>query len=155
MDKLSKTERSRNMSRIRSTGTSPELQVRRFVFRHGFRYRLHGRSLPGKPDLVFPGRKKVIFVHGCFWHQHPGCREGRIPSSNQAYWEPKLNRNTARDLARRQELERSGWSCLVVWECELKQPETAGRKILAFLRDEPEPVPRQIVAEEQQPYVSE
>src|SRR5690348_9794391 len=96
-DKLSPARRSANMSKIRSKDSEPELVVRRLAFKLGYRFRLHGAKLPGKPDLVFAGRKKVIFVHGCFWHQHEGCREGRVPESNTAYWAPKLQRNIQRD----------------------------------------------------------
>lgn len=89
--------RSENMRRIRSKDTAPEMAVRSLAHRLGYRYRLHRKDIPGKPDLVFPGRRKVIFIHGCFWHQHPGCREGRPPKSNTAYWLPKLERNMERD----------------------------------------------------------
>src|SRR3954453_9489446 len=98
MDRLTPERRSENMRRIKSKDMKPELLVRRLVFGLGYRYRLHRKDLPGKPDLVFPGRKKVIFVHGCFWHQHPDCREGRPPRSNITYWKPKLARNVERDM---------------------------------------------------------
>lgn len=111
----------------------PELLVRRLVHRLGYRYRLHRKDLPGKPDLAFIGRKKAIFVHGCFWHQHPGCPEGRPPGSNQSYWEPKLQRNIERDTASIQELANRGWQTLVLWECELRDIDDLTRRLLRFL----------------------
>src|SRR5580698_1100547 len=110
MDKLTKTERSVLMSRIRSKDSKPELIVRRTVHRMGFRYRLHSNKLPGSPDLVFARRKKIIFVHGCFWHGH-GCRAGRNrPESRQEYWDAKLERNMIRDRRNSSRLRRQGWS---------------------------------------------
>lgn len=123
------------MRAIRSKGMKPELLVRRMAYALGFRFRLHRKDLPGKPDLAFIGRKKAIFVHGCFWHQHPGCREGRPPSSNQAYWGPKLKRNVERDRASVEELSRKGWQSLIVWECELKDVDVVQQRLLNFLRD--------------------
>lgn len=125
--------RSENMRRIRSKDTAPEMAVRRLVHGMGYRYRLHRRDVPGKPDMVFPGRHKVIFIHGCFWHQHTACREGRPPKSNTAYWLPKLERNIQRDKAALDQLSASGWEALVVWECELTKPDTLARKLAAFL----------------------
>ncbi|WP_259397709.1 very short patch repair endonuclease, partial [Burkholderia cepacia] len=109
--------RSDNMRRIRSKDTAPEMAVRRLTHGLGYRYRLHRKDIPGKPDLVFPARRKVIFIHGCFWHQHPGCREGRPPKSNAAYWLPKLERNQQRDKAALEKLAALGWNALVIWEC--------------------------------------
>ncbi|SOE59068.1 T/G mismatch-specific endonuclease [Burkholderia sp. YR290] len=120
------------MRRIRSRDTAPEIQIRKIAHRLGFRFRLHRRDLPGKPDLVFPSRKKVIFVHGCFWHQH-SCSEGRVPSSNSSYWAPKLARNVERDTAALQALASLGWSTLVIWECELRNEVVLVDKIQAFL----------------------
>lgn len=110
------------MRAIRSTGMKPELAVRRLVHSMGYRYRLHRKDLPGKPDLVFGPRRKVIFVHGCFWHQHsdPGCKIARMPKSKPDYWKPKLARNVERDRQHQAELEANGWSVLIVWECETK-----------------------------------
>jgi len=133
MDKLSKERRSANMARIRSKDTTPELALRKLIHGLGYRFRLHRRDLPGKPDLVFPSRKKVIFVHGCFWHQHPGCREGRVPGSRLEYWGPKLQRNQQRDALAQASLEEQGWRCLVVWECELKEISAALRRVRKFL----------------------
>lgn len=134
-DKLTPSARSRNMGKIRSKNTSPELAVRKLVFSLGYRYRLHRKGLPGKPDLVFPGRKKVIFVHGCFWHQHqnPGCKIARTPKSNKDYWLPKLQRNTERDVRHQHELNELGWDVLVLWECETRKPDVIAGKIKSFL----------------------
>jgi DNA mismatch endonuclease (patch repair protein) len=132
-DKLSAERRSVNMSRIRSKGTAPEMLLRRMLHRCGYRFRLHRKDLPGKPDLVFPARKKVIFMHGCFWHQHPGCREGRVPGSRRDYWEPKLARNQQRDITAQAGLKAQGWQCLVLWECELKDAAAAVARARQFL----------------------
>jgi DNA mismatch endonuclease (patch repair protein) len=133
MDKLTAERRSANMSRIRSKDTAPELLLRQLLHRCGYRFRLHRKGLPGKPDLAFPARRKVIFVHGCFWHQHPGCREGRVPGSRQDYWEPKLKRNLERDAAARAALKEQGWQALVLWECELKDAAGTVARARKFL----------------------
>lgn len=114
----------------------PELLVRKLVHRLGYRYRLHGKDLPGKPDLVFPSRHKVIFVHGCFWHQHSrnSCRITRVPKSNLGYWLPKLERNKKRDAQNRRKLRRLGWDYLVVWECQAGQENALRKAIKSFLR---------------------
>lgn len=136
MDKLSKAARSENMRRIRSKGMKPELAVRRLVHGLGYRYRLHRRDLPGKPDLVFGTRRKVIFVHGCFWHSHenPACPDGRMPGTNQDYWLPKLKRNRERDTANLAALRAAGWDVLVVWECETSDPSGLETKVIGFLK---------------------
>lgn len=121
------------MRRIRSKGTLPELFLRKLVHALGFRYRLHVSELPGKPDLVFPRLQKVIFLHGCFWHLHPGCREGRIPGSRREYWEPKLLKNVERDRKNQSALRSLGWRVLTVWECETRNPEDLKRELLRFL----------------------
>jgi DNA mismatch endonuclease, patch repair protein len=123
------------MAAIRSKGTSPELAVRRLVHALGYRYRLHRRDLPGKPDLVFALRRKVIFVHGCFWHQHANtnCPDGRVPKSNTKYWRTKLSRNTARDAENTASLRALGWRVLVVWDCETEDQKRLTPKILRFL----------------------
>ena len=123
MDRISEKRRSYNMSRIRSTNTGPEMTVRRLVYSLGYRYRLHDRSLPGKPDLVFKGAKKAIFVHGCFWHQHPSteCSDSRRPKSNIKYWSTKLDSNRDRDLRNQASLVDLGWTTLVIWECEIER----------------------------------
>jgi len=132
MDTLSRSERSERMARIRGRDTKPELLVRRLVHRCGFRYRLHRKMLPGKPDLVFPSRKKVIFVHGCFWHSH-GCRISHTPKSNADYWGPKLERNVLRDQRNIQALRAAGWSSFVIWECETDDEERIRKRIVKFL----------------------
>jgi DNA mismatch endonuclease (patch repair protein) len=121
LDKLSQQRRSENMRQIRSKDTRPELTLRRLVHGMGYRFRLHRRDLPGKPDLVFPARKKVIFFHGCFWHQHKGCKEGRLPGSRIEYWKPKLSRNQARDDRSQSALKSLGWGVLILWECEIEK----------------------------------
>jgi DNA mismatch endonuclease, patch repair protein len=132
-DKLTVERRSENMRRIRSKNTTPEMRVRRLLHSLGYRYRLHDKRLPGKPDLVFPSRKKVILVHGCFFHQHVGCIDGRLPKSRQEYWTPKLERNVARDKSNRARLSQAGWRSLVVWDCETRNLESLQRRLLAFL----------------------
>ena len=133
MDKLSAERRSANMRQIRSKNTAPELLLRRMLHRMGYRFRLHRKDLPGKPDIVFPSRRKVIFVHGCFWHQHAACREGRVPHSRREYWEPKFNRNQKRDADSQALLEEQGWRFLVVWGCELKDTTAALKTVKQFL----------------------
>lgn len=125
--------RSENMRRIRSKNTAPEMTVRHLVHGMGYRYRLHRKDVPGKPDLVFPQRRKVIFIHGCFWHQHRGCREGRSPKSNTAYWLPKLERNQARDRDALKQLAALGWDVMVVWECETTDSHALAGKLQDFL----------------------
>lgn len=118
-DTVSKAIRSRIMARVRGANTKPEIALRKVLFARGFRYGLHGRRLPGKPDLVSPKYKAVIFVHGCFWHWH-GCARCRMPVSNADYWRAKIARNRARDDAHVAELQLLGWRVLIVWECALK-----------------------------------
>lgn len=110
--------RSRMMSAIRGKDTAPEMQVRRFLHASGFRYRLHRKDLPGRPDIVLPKYRTVIFVHGCFWHQHPGCKYAVMPKSNKAFWLNKLEGNVARDKRNIVKLTTSGWRCITIWECE-------------------------------------
>jgi DNA mismatch endonuclease, patch repair protein len=137
-DKLTPAERSRNMASIRSKGMKPELLVRKAAHAAGFRFRLHRKDLPGKPDLAFPKFKAVIFVHGCFWHQHPEprCLDGRPPKSNLTYWGPKLERNGKRDAEARAKLAEMGWRALIIWECETKDREALGQRIARFLKPE-------------------
>lgn len=120
------------MSRIRGKDTKPELAVRRLAHAMGYRFRLHRRDLPGSPDLVFPGRRKVLFVHGCFWHGHD-CRKGHMPRTRTAYWAAKIKRNTERDVASLDALRELGWDALVVWECELKDRVAVESRISSFL----------------------
>ncbi|MBD3785751.1 MAG: DNA mismatch endonuclease Vsr [Sphingomonadales bacterium] len=141
-DKISPERRSENMRRIRSRDMKPEMAVRRMVHGMGYRYRLHRRDLPGKPDLVFGPRRAVIFVHGCFWHQHD-CRDGHSPKSNTGYWGEKLRRNVERDAEARARLEADGWRVLVIWECEAHELGALSARLVAFLG----PPPRNRVAE--------
>jgi DNA mismatch endonuclease (patch repair protein) len=123
------------MAKIRSGDTKPEMIVRRLLHARGFRYRLHRKDLPGKPDLVFGPRRKAIFIHGCFWHQHDaaGCLDGRKPKSNTGYWHSKLDRNVERDRQHLAELAEKGWDTLVIWECQTKDAEALLREIEEFL----------------------
>ena len=133
MDTISSVRRSENMRRIKSKGMKPELVVRTVVHSMGYRYRLHSPDLPGKPDLVFRTRKKVIEVRGCFWHQHQGCSEAHIPKSRTDYWLPKLARNVQRDKANCKRLRALGWRVLVVWECEVDGAKDLSIKVRKFL----------------------
>ena len=133
MDRVSPEARSANMRAIRSKGMKPELAVRRLVHAMGYRYRLHRHELPGRPDMVFPGRRKVIFVHGCFWHQHPDCKLAHRPRSNLEYWGPKLHRNQERDSEHRARLAELGWDVLVIWECEVDASDGLSDRICDFL----------------------
>ena len=133
MDSVSSSLRSEIMSRIRSSDTRPEMQIRRLLHRLGYRYALHRRDLPGVPDLVFPSRKKIVFIQGCFWHQHKGCIDGRIPKSRVSYWKPKLLRNVERDRLNISKLRRSGWGVMLAWECEAANPETVRKRLTRFL----------------------
>lgn len=123
------------MARIKSKDSKPEMIVRRLVHKLGYRYRLHRKDLPGKPDLVFPGRKAVIFVHGCFWHQHPDskCKDAVMPKSRLDYWRPKLTRNQLRDEKAINELQQLGWNVAIVWECETKNIDEIEQRLKEFL----------------------
>lgn len=136
-DSISPDRRSANMKKIRSTGMKPEMKVRRLAHGMGYRYRLHRRDLPGKPDLVFVSRRKVIFVHGCFWHQHKkrGCLKSHTPKSNADYWLPKLERNRERDASNIRKLKKMGWKPLVIWECETGDVEKLATRISGFLEE--------------------
>lgn len=135
MDTLTPRERSERMSRIKGKNTKPELLVRRIIHRMGYRYRLYGARLPGRPDLVFAKRRKVIFVHGCFWHRHEGCRLARMPKTRLDFWQPKLNANAARDKDAARQLVELGWKVMIVWECEVKDEAALMPRIKAFLDD--------------------
>lgn len=130
-------QRSKTMSAVRSTDTKPELLVRKLAHSLGYRYRLHQSQLPGKPDLVFPGRKKIIFVHGCFWHGHDCKRGARKPATRQDYWLPKIERNRQRDEAHLAALTSAGWRVMILWECELKDREALAARLTNFLEDRP------------------
>lgn len=134
-DTISALQRSANMRAIRSINSQPEMIVRRLTHAMGYRFRIHRKDLPGKPDMVFPKRKAVIFVHGCFWHQHedPNCKKSVLPKSNADYWQPKLIGNKIRDAANESALRKLGWEVLVIWECQVKDMESLKRQLKAFL----------------------
>ncbi len=132
-DRLSVRRRSWNMSRIRSVNTAPEKKVRSLLHSLGFRFRLHRKDLPGSPDIVLPKHSTVVFVHGCFWHQHHGCKAACKPASHNDYWEPKFVRNIQRDQENVRNLEFFGWNVIVVWECELNYPDLLTRKLVKKL----------------------
>ncbi len=132
VDTRTKEQRRRIMQAVRGKDTGPEWTVRRLLHGLGYRYRLHRKDLPGKPDLVFPDRKKAIFVHGCFWHAH-GCRYGQPPKSRLDYWLPKLEQNKKRDAEKRAQLEALGWKVLTVWQCEIRDIEALTTALRAFL----------------------
>lgn len=121
------------MSAIRGKNTKPEMVVRSLAHRCGYRFRLHRKDLPGKPDLVFPGRRKIVFVHGCFWHQHPGCRFAARPKTRPEFWAAKLDGNRERDERQEAELRRLGWEVMLVWECEVRDLERLERRLRTFL----------------------
>lgn len=131
--------RSYTMSKIRKTNTKPEIVVRSFLFKNGFRFRIHVRKLPGNPDIVLPKYKTIIFVNGCFWHAHKGCKLNRMPKSNKEYWIPKIERNAARDLINKKELKKIGWRIITIWECELKNSkrEKTLLRLLKSIKHEP------------------
>lgn len=134
-DNLTPEQRKRTMTRVHSKDTQPEMRVRRLVHGLGYRYRLHRKDLPGNPDLVFPNRRKIIFVHGCFWHGH-NCKAGlKRPKTNEEYWSSKLARNYARDAENQTLLRAQGWDVLIVWECDLKRPDDLAIAIRRFLDD--------------------
>jgi DNA mismatch endonuclease (patch repair protein) len=133
MDTLSPEQRSERMRRVRQAGTRPELVVRRALHAMGFRYRLHRRGLPGRPDIVLASRRVALFVHGCFWHRHPGCSRATTPKTNADYWLAKFAENEARDARVIAALEADGWRVRVVWECETRDPEPLAASLREFL----------------------
>lgn len=133
-DVLTTDQRRRCMAAIRGRDTGPEKIVRSVAHRMGYRFRLHRKDLPGKPDLVFPGRQKVVFVHGCFWHQHPRCRYATRPSTRAEFWARKLDTNRARDHRVQRKLRRLGWKVLVVWECQTRDLKRLERRLRSFLQ---------------------
>ena len=137
MDTLSIAERSQQMSLVRGKDTKPEMLVRRTLHRLGYRYRLHSKDLPGKPDIVFRSRKKVVFVHGCFWHRHPSrkCKLARMPKSRLEFWKPKLDQNRQRDIKNQRALSKMGWKYLILWECELDDEIGLVRRLIDFLSE--------------------
>ena len=134
-DLFSRKKRSEIMRAVLGKDTAPEMVVRRFLHTLGYRYRLHVSDLPGKPDLVFAGRGKVVFVHGCFWHQHRCARGNRLPKTHRSYWIKKLEGNRRRDRRHRAALRRAGWSVMTVWECQTKDVEKLASRLCAFLED--------------------
>ncbi len=133
VDVMSAAQRSRTMSRVRAQHTKPELAVRRLLFAEGYRYRLHRKDLPGSPDIVFPSRKKVVFVHGCFWHRHQSCRLATTPKSRAEFWSRKFSANIERDNRNHAELIRLGWEVRIVWQCELNDAATLRQQLRLFL----------------------
>lgn len=135
-DTLTQSERSERMRRVRGKNTKPEMAVRRLIHGMGYRYRLHSKKLPGKPDLVFISRRKVIFVHGCFWHRHADsrCKRSRLPKSRLDFWLPKLESNAERDKRRETEIKAAGWDVMVIWECQLSDLSSLTQRIRSFLQ---------------------
>ncbi|MCJ2068896.1 very short patch repair endonuclease [Methylobacterium sp. J-030] len=133
MDRLSPTDRSRLMGKVRGKDTTPEIKTRKVAHAFGYRFRLHRRDLPGSPDLVFPARQKVIFVHGCFWHRHPGCRKASTPTTRRTFWQEKFDRNVERDVRKEIQLIAAGWDVLVIWECETRDVERLTKTLQEFL----------------------
>ena len=133
MDKYTKVDRSRIMASVRARDTQPEIIVRSMLHKMGFRFRLHRYDLPGKPDIVLPKLRKVIFVHGCFWHQHQGCPKSKRPHTNRAFWNAKLDRNIARDLENYADLTSLSWESFVIWECETRQSDRLIQRLMGFL----------------------
>ncbi len=135
MDTLTPAQRSERMGRVKGKSSAAERAVRSLVHRMGYRFRLHGANLPGKPDLIFASRRKLIFVHGCFWHRHPdpNCRLARLPKSRRDFWIPKLEGNRVRDLRIERELENLGWKSLAIWECQIRDTTFLKNEIRTFL----------------------
>lgn len=132
-DPYPQEKRSWIMSRVRGRDTKPEIVVRSLVHRMGFRFRVHRRDLPGTPDIVFPRLRKVILVHGCFWHGHRGCKRSKRPTTNAEFWNDKLSRNLIRDRRSRRALRRAGWQVLVIWQCETRRPDKLLKRLQAYL----------------------
>ncbi len=132
-DRISKPVRSALMSRVKQRDTAPEMATRSVLHRAGYRFRRSAPKLPGKPDIIFPGRRKVIFIHGCFWHGHH-CKRGKLPSSNEAFWSKKIAGNRTRDARVLEQLHLLGWSTYTVWECEVTDPEIITGKLAEFLK---------------------
>ena len=136
MDIVDSKQRSAMMSRIKSRDTAPEIAVRRIAHRSGFRFRLHRKDLPGRPDLVFPRYRAVVFVHGCFWHRHGGCRYAYTPKTRVRFWAAKFSQNVARDRHDLEALRRIGWRVMVIWECETRDEPVVKRRLMDFLRQD-------------------
>lgn len=132
-DTLTTERRSWLMSRVRSRNTTPEMVVRRLLFREGYRFRLHRKDLPGSPDIVLPRLRTVVFVHGCFWHRHPECAKATMPKTRVDFWSEKFAQNVRRDEANRTQLDEMGWRSIVIWECETKSPTTLLQRLVREL----------------------
>ena len=135
MDVFTPEKRSEIMSRVRDRNTKPEMTVRRLLHGLGYRYRLHRRDLPGTPDIAFMGRKKAVFVHGCFWHRHEGCNKASTPKTRVKFWKTKFDENKRRDERKLSALKELGWKTMVVWECEIKDLEGIDAKVTEFLEE--------------------
>jgi DNA mismatch endonuclease (patch repair protein) len=134
VDFLNRHDRSALMARVKQKNTGPEILIRKSLHRLGYRYRLHSKTLPGRPDLVFPKRRKVIFVHGCFWHSHCKCKLATVPKTNTAYWVPKLAGNAKRDIQKTRQLRKQGWGVITVWQCQLNNIVKVITRLERFLR---------------------
>lgn len=132
-DRISTTQRSALMGKIRRADTKPEMVVRRLLHRLGYRFRLQWKAAPGRPDVAFPGRRKIIFVHGCFWHQHPGCRHARVPATRRDFWAAKFARNEERDARNLAQAAAEGWEALVLWECEIVEGPDLEARLKKFV----------------------
>lgn len=141
MDTRTPEQRRRIMRAVKSKDTKPELAVRRLLYSLGYRYRLHPKGLPGRPDIAFLGRRKAIFVHGCFWHGHE-CAKGRSPKSRLEYWQPKLEQNATRDRTKMEQLESLGWQSLVIWQCEIEDSDDLRKRLRIFLDGAENPIDR-------------
>jgi DNA mismatch endonuclease (patch repair protein) len=139
MDRFTPEKRRWLMGRIKNKNTAPEKLVRSVLHRLGYRFRLQGKDLPGKPDIVLPRHRKVIFVHGCFWHGHPGCPRAARPTTNTAFWDRKIDANIARDQDVQSRLSELGWSSLVVWQCRTRSADSVRPILVEFLTGQPEP----------------
>ena len=133
VDTVTPEIRSRIMARVKAKGMKPELRVRKLLHGLGYRYRLHRADLPGRPDLVFPARRKVVFVNGCFWHRHDNCSKVRLPATNRDYWQAKLERNYNRDRRNLALLREQGWAVMTIWECQLRNWAAVAAQLTAFL----------------------
>jgi DNA mismatch endonuclease (patch repair protein) len=133
VDHVDAAKRSLIMASVHSKNTKPEMVVRKMVYQLGYRYRLYSDKLPGRPDLAFAGKRKAVFVHGCFWHRHPDCRYATSPKTRVEFWKSKFQANVARDELTRRKLEQMGWKVLTVWQCELKDPDKLAERLNEFL----------------------
>ena len=133
MDRISGEHRSWNMSRIKSSNTKPEIIVRSLLHNMGYRFRIHRKDLPGKPDIVLPRYKSVIFVHGCFWHRHKGCKNAASPKTKKTFWREKFRANVERDRKVQKEMKSMGWKIQIIWECELSDPEEVRKSLKSHL----------------------